>query len=433
MARPVQAVNPGPPTDTPSAAARLAPGSGGHGGDFESASLEVRIERTGAELLSCLSVALDAVPAPTRRPQALAAKLGIDKVLASRVLKAVRAADPISAVHRMPGPDPLRRVLGALEASGAPAHTIEPARRAVERFDALIRRDLGDRSSLDAVLSAWVPEARREFELRRKQAAFRALSQLKGAEARSILATVMLHPSDDGTHLDVVWINGLVGVQRLRPGASVKITTRRMSRDRGDRAPRTLDGAPVADLPSLMLREFCSDPLPRLRVQHAGESVHYALDSEGFGPASASDIVFAEANMREIKRFRSADSNRKGYVFAETSVPAAVLQFDALLHDDAFPGATPQLRLIDTAFEGVADVNDPAREIDTLDMLESVEPMGRGLARARSADVPRYTDMLARVCGAMNWDPRAFRGHRVRIDYPVYGSQVAMLFDLPPV
>ncbi len=420
---------------TPQSPTKKAPTKPPPAGTGAGAALDVRIGTTGGDLLTSLGAALDGLREKPAGPQALASRLGIDKVLASRLLKAVRAGDPISAVHRMPGPEPLRRVLAGLEAQGVPGAVVATARKAVDRFESLIRHEIGDRAALDAIVSAWVPEARREFELRRKQAAFRAMSQLKGAEARAIMATVMLHPSPDGEHLDVLWLNGLIGLQRLRPGASIKMTTRRMSRDRGERMPRTLDGAAVNDLESLMLKDFCTAPpntgWPSLRVHHAGEVVHYSLGGDAFGPGSAIDFVFAEASLAEIKRYRAPGSARKSYVFAETSVPAAVMQFDAIVHEDVFPGASPTLRLYDTAFEGVAGANDPARDIDVLDLCEFIEPLGTGLSRCRSADVPRYAELVKLACEKMSWDAAAFRGYRARIDYPVYGSQATMLFDAP--
>ncbi len=393
--------------------------------------LEIRIVRTGDELLRSLGAALKALPEHGEGPQALAVRLNIDKVLASRVLKAVRASDPISAVHRMPGPEPLRRVLRALSACGVNDAVVRSAADAVDRYDRLIRHELGDRGSLDVIVSAWVPEARREFELRRKQAAFRAISQLKGAQAGAILATVLLHPSSDPGRLDVVWLNGLFGLERLRPGAGVKLATRKMD-PAADRAPTSLDGRGIDDPHAMLLPEFCSSPLPELRVHRAGGVVHYSLASESFGPGSGVDLVFAEVNRAEINRYAQPGPARKGFVFAETAVAAGLLQFDALLHEDVFRGSDASLRIYDTAFEGVANVNDPARDIDTLDLMENVEPLGVGMSRFRSGDVPRYAELLRSVCSAMSWDERRFRGYRCRISYPIYGSQVAMAFDLPP-
>lgn len=395
------------------------------------ARLDIRIARTGEDLLHSIARVLDAIPDPPSGPQALARRLGVDKVLASRLLKAVKSPDPVSVINRAPGPDPLRRVVKAAGKQGVDAGLIRDASEAIDRFERLIRDEIGDRSSLDAIVSAWVPEARREFELRRKQSVFKALSHLKGAHAETIMATVFLAPAGDGQHLDIVWLNGLFGLTRLRPGAAIKFSTRRFAHDLAARRPRTLAGREVEDQSDLLLADYCSRPTPTLRAHPVGEVVHYTLASTGFGPSSAVDLVHAEVNRGEMKRRVPAGSGRKAYVFAEVSTPAKVLQFDAFVHESVYPGASPSLRIYDTAFEGVADVNNPVRDIDTLDVLESVAPLPNGLGSCRSSSVARYVELLGLVCGNMKWSGDEFRGYRCKIDYPVYGSQVTMVFDPP--
>jgi hypothetical protein len=184
----------------------------------------------------------------------------------------------------------------------------------------------------------------------------------------------------------------------------------------------------VDSLDGLLLPEFCSQPLPGLRVQQAGEVVHYTLAGDGFGSGSAVDVVFAEANMTELIRFVPAGSARRSYFFAEVVPPAQVLQFDVLAHESLYPGQSPALAIYDTAFEGVASPNDRARDLDLLDLSESIEDLGRGADRFRSGDIPRYADLVGHVLRRMGWDGAALRGHRCRIDYPVYGSQVTMMF-----
>lgn len=409
----------------------MTPAEGGPASPGETPALEVRIARAGTDLRDTLGAVVEAMPNLPAGPQALAKRIGIDKVLASRLLKAVRSPDPMSTIHRIPGPEPLRRALKAMSKQGVPAALVQSATAAVDRFDDLVRAELGDRSSLDALISAWAPEARREFELRRKQAAFRAMSQLRGVEASTLMATVFLHPSADGEHVDIVWLNGLYALHRIRPRVPVKFATRRMSVEAGARRPTTLDGLPVDDAGSALLEAFCSSPSPTLKVDRIGEVVHYTLADEGFGPRSAVDIVFTEVNRGEVRRFNPPGVTRKGYVFAEISTPAKALQFDAFLHEDVYPRSGASLRIYDTSFEGVADVNNAARDIDQIDTLETIEPLGAGLLSCRSPDAPRYSELLALVAERMGWDARAFRGHRCRIDYPIYGSQVAMVFDRP--
>lgn len=393
--------------------------------------LEVRIAQTGDRLLAAFQGVLEAVPDQPRGPQALARRISIDKVLASRLLKAMRSPDAMSAVHRMPGPEPLRRVLRAASKQGADTTLVAQAEEAVARFESLIRDDLGDRGALDAIVAAWVPEARREFELRRKQTAYKAMSQLKGVEAKAILATVVLHPAADGRTLDIVWINGVIGIHRIRPGAVIKLATRRIAQETGNRAPRTLSGDRIEEGEPALLEEFCSSPAPRLELRRAGEVIHYLLADEGFGPSAATDVVTAEVNRGEIPRYVPRSAGRKGYVFAEATPPARALQFDAIVHHDVYPGSDPALRLYDTALEGVADVNNPSRDIDRVNMLETIESLGVSVSRVGSSVIPSYSQMLGHAFDGLGWDRGAYRVYRCHIDFPVYGTQVAMCFDPP--
>ena len=393
--------------------------------------LEARIIRIGQELHDRLADGVFEIPEANGGPIAFARRVGIDKVLASRVFKTVRSEDPLAAVHRAPGPDPLRRLLKAMARAGVSEEAISGATRAVDEFEALIRDDFGDRGALDAVVSAWVPEARREFELRRKQSAFKAMAQLKGAQADTIVASVFLHPSPDGDHIDVTWITGLVGLQRLRPGASVKFATRRFGDPEEERTPETLDGHLIESQTELLLEQFCSSPTPQLRARKVENAVLYSLEGKNFGPRSAMDLMSAEVNRADIARYSIPPSTRKAFVFAEVSTPAKVIQFDALVHEDLARMGEPTLRIYDTALEGVANVNDPSRDPDRIELLETIESLGRGIGRCRSSLVPRYSDLLRLVCDKLGWDGGAFHAHRCRIDYPLYGSQVTMAFDHP--
>ncbi len=402
-----------------------------------SGSLEGRVAVIGAGLSAAFSAVIDAVPAAPHGPVGLARALGLDKVLTSRLLKAARHRDPIAVTHLMPGPDPLRKLLRAARKVGVETALIQQAEAAVDSFEALIRHEAGDRSGLDAIISTWLPEARKPFELRRKQSAFKAMSQIKGAAAETNLATVLIRPSADGERLDVVWILGLIGLQRLRPGAAVRFTSRRMGGS-SPRRPTTLVGRPVEGEPEsdgLLLREYSSDPPPDIVVRNYGEAVHYLLGGDDFGPRSAVDLVFAEANFNEIERYVPKGSGRKGYFFAEVSTPVKSLLFDAYLHKDVYPAAPPELHIYDTVLEGVASVNDRSRDIDRLDLAERIEDLGpcnlRSGGFARAADVPNYTMLLRDVFTRLEWSPDEFRGHRCRIEYPIYGSQVAMAFTAP--
>lgn len=391
-------------------------------------SVGASLSQVGEELVGAFSDVLAGLPSGAAGPVALSRRTGIDKVLASRVLKAVQARDPLSALHAMPGPAPLRRALKAFAKHGADPTPIKRAAAAIDRFESLLNRQAGGRGSLDTLLSAWVPEARQEFELRRKQSAFRATSQLKGVEARVLMGTVMLHPSPDGQHLDVVWLTGLHGLHRLRPGALVRLATRRVASGQDARHPRGLDGREIDAGSTPVLAQFCSTPCPTLGATRTGDVVHYTLADDRFGAASAVDLVLAEANLAEMERQPAPGSGRVPWFFVEVSTPSKVLQFDTLVHEDVYAGLAPSLRLYETAFEGVASPNNAARDVDILNMAETVDGLGSGLSRWRSRDSARYGELVAHAMGTLGWNPASFRGYRSRIEYPIFGTQVTMVF-----
>ena len=393
--------------------------------------LEARITVVGRELRDSLNAVLAEIPGYPYGPQTLADRLGLDKVLTSRVLKATRTEDPIAVAYHVPGPEPLRRLLRAARKRGGATTRFQEALDAVERFETLIRQEAGDRSTLDAMISSWLPEARRDFELRRKQAAFKALSQLKGAMARTNFSAVLLHPADDGKRIDVVWVIGLLGLVRLRPGIRVKFATRRMTTADEPRTPVNLEGQPAVKLEDMRLDEFCVSPPAEIDLHATGDVYHYTLGGDAIGPQSPVDLVMAEVNYAEMPRFVPRERNRKGKVFAEVAVPSQVLFFDVLVHDDIYPSSEPQLLIYDTVLDGVADINDPSRDMDRMDMLETIQHLGHGIAKWRHTRIPRYVDILRHVLDRLGWEDERLRGYRCAVDYPVYGSQVAMAFDPP--
>lgn len=439
-------------------AAPVAGGGGGSGGGGGGGAIEDEIVAIGETLRGVLSEVLEAAVRAGSGPVAAGRELGVDKVLMSRVLKALRATGTVEGLSAMPGPEPLRRLVGqAALKEGVSGELRARADAAIDQFEILIKVTIGDRSRLDSLLSSWAPGTRREFELRRKQAAFKAMSQIKGVQANVSHATVLLSPSEKSEWIDVVWINGNVGLARLRAGAVVNFASRRLSPAADDRRPMALDGKPIGAGEVMLVKEFCSVPTPLLDVRRVGESVFYSLRDGALGSAAAVDLVYAEVNRAEIPRTVPKGSGRKGYFFAEVNIPSVVLQFDVIVHRDLYSKSlAPELVVYDTSFQGIASVNDRARDVDRLDLLEKVDSLGGGYhggiaaghgreagtgafssapgvaasdLRLYSADMPRYGKLVRLAAESIGVKLEECRGFRCRIDYPVYGSQVTMAFD----
>ncbi len=381
-----------------------------------------RIRSLGKDLQQALGAVLDGIRGPDSGPVALAASTGMNPAFASRLMKALRQEDPAAVVYHLPGPEPLRRFVDAAAAAGVPRHICALAERAIADLQHCIRVEAGGRSSLHAVVASWLPEHEAGFALARKQEMFRAWSQLKGAAVRLNLATAMLLPSAQPGRYDVVWIMGLLGLRRTRPGATVKLATRRLA-GAGDSA-RAPD--PQA------LRDFCSGTPASVEARRVGDTMHYLLGGRGVGLGTAADLLFAEVNRGEVRYGRPPGSPpRRSHVFAEIATPCRALVFDLFVHPELFPGQQPALRIYDTAFDGVADVNDPARDVDLLDLPESVAALDSRPAAWRIPEMPRYAELIAHVAAGVGADAARLRPWRCRIEYPPYAAQVVLAFDAP--
>lgn len=393
-------------------------------------TLAQRTEEVGGALARALDEVLAALPEAGRGPQALARTTGLDKVFASRLLKAARQRDPLALLHHVPGPDPLLRFCQALEQRcGLARARTRPLQEAAEGFRSFLREEVGDRSALSTLISSWLPEARTEFELRRKQTLFRAMSQLKGVCADTNLGTVLLHPSVEPGRVDVVWVFGLLGIRRLRPGAPVKLTSRRLGGEAQARRPCTLEGCAIEDLEGLRLDRFCHAPPAEAQVHHAGETVHYLLAGEQIGLRSPVDLILAEVNRSEMERDIPASSGRRAYVFSEVGTPCRALSFDVVLFDDVYAGPEPSLHVYDTSLEGVASANDRSRDVDRLALSEKIVPLGPDPTTWRMPEFPEYVPLVHHVLDAMGWTNDSRRAYRCRVDFPIYGSQVMMAFE----
>ncbi len=394
-------------------------------------TIEGRIGVVGQRLADTFRAVIDAMPGGPYRPQELARALGIKKDLSSRVLRASRNKDPVAVVHMMPGPAPLRQLLQAASDKHIDPVILLHCEEAVRQFDLLIRHEAGDRTSLDAIISTCLPDTREKFELFNKQAVHRGMSQLKGTVAEVTVNTALLHPAEGGERLDGVWILGSLGLRRIRPGAVVHFCSHRVGPSASTQSPLTLSRGPVEDLRGLLLERFCSSPVPSLHAQHHGTTVHYTLASDAIGPQSAVDLFFAELTPRCMRRYRD-ESGRPYGPSSEVTTPTKTLLFDVLMHEDVYPGCDPALLLYDTAVNGVADMADRARDVDRLDVAESIQPLGRGSSKWRASEVPRYVEIVRHVLERMGWDGNRFRGYRCKVQYPIYGSQLYVAFSAPP-
>lgn len=397
-----------------------------------------KIEQVAEAMRAALMGIFAALPVPPTRPLDLTRQLGINKVLASRVLSSVTTADPLGTVHGMPGPEALRTLIAAARKAGVKKDLIEAADRSVAVLETLINDTAGGRAELDAMISAWLPEARRKFEASNKQAAYKAMSCLKGAAADVAVALVIQHPSQNPggrglstTHADIAVIEGYEGLRKLNPYAYVLLGTRFFGQLPEDSRVSTIgDLTPEVSPSTALLNEFAAPAEPPIEITRSGNTVHYALGGESIGRDSAMSVYLQSFGHQTCRLMRNPKKRWKA-LSSIVGVPSRSLVFDLLLHESIWPTVSPELRIYDTTVSGHLDVNLPECEQRRLDLLETLQPLGKGVAKYRFADLPRHIELIRHVCDQRGWDCDSFRGFRCHVEYPVHGAQLTMLFEVP--
>ena len=96
------------------------------GGDMEH-----RLHSIGEELRRNIQGVIDALPEGHAKPAQLARHLGLEKVLTSRVVNAIRHEEPLATLSAAPGPAPLRRLLAAARKKKVPEQILRPAAAAM--------------------------------------------------------------------------------------------------------------------------------------------------------------------------------------------------------------------------------------------------------------------------------------------------------------
>jgi hypothetical protein len=91
-----------------------------------------------------------------------------------------------------------------------------------------------------------------------------------------------------------------------------------------------------------------------------------------------------------------------------------------------FPNVTRELRVF-----GELISNTTRDERDRLPVAERLQHLGRGVERVRTAEIPRYAEILGAAFEKTGWDPDDFDVYRVRMRYPPIPVSVMVRHEMP--
>jgi hypothetical protein len=398
--------------------------------------LRRRAEDMGGALQTSLARLIGQLQSSGLKDQkALQGALGLSQSVVSRLVTSVRQGDPLATLCSVPGPEALRQLLKGASRAGADAPALRAAESALADFESFVGEEIGDRATLDAVLSDWVRESRAGFEMRHKAAAFKAMSALRGVQADLVFSTGILHPSPQAGRHDCIGLDGVLGCRRTRPSGALHLAGYTLTPDAGSLRITNLERRAPADWLDMLLPGFSNVAAEAVHTSVQGGTMRTTVDGLPLGRSrpEGADLVCAQwlHAVQRAHRRDEGDGAPTAGLGGQAEPPTACYIVDALLHDDVWPGVEPELRLYDTVVRGVAHPDDPARDSDRIDMLEGVAYLGRGLDAFRMPEYPRYTALVAHACAQAGWDASRLRGYRCTVRYPVYGAQIGLAFKLP--
>lgn len=404
-------------------------------GSFQHA-LDDRSRAIALGLRECLEPIVRQVVGRGGRPAALARTLGIDRTLAARVLRAIRAEDAVQVLQEIPAPNGLRIFLDAASRAEISAHLRSRADEQINQFERLIDEFPGGRSALDAAIAEWDPSMRLRTERAAKQAMHKSMSCLLGYQVDTMLVTMIIQPSADGRGCDALYVMGKYNIRRLRASAPITVFGRqdypldstrtdlpRVENLRGEIAP--------AEGNAYLLEEYCSAHPPRLGLFHSDGLYLYTLPQNQ--PAVNAPVTYVSAQLvrNGYLRYRTErrEHSRESHV---PRMPAKVLVADVFLRDDVYPGTSP---VVMTTLHGLAQgpvrPDNPRFQLDRVDLSTPLETLGTGIGRVSTRDVPRYPELLRSAFEGAGWDAGRFRGYRCRVQYPVPLVALSLWFELP--
>jgi hypothetical protein len=381
-----------------------------------------QIEEIGEELRRALLPVLTTIAGPRPSPTRLTRAIGIDKSLASRLIRATQSASALDLMHIVPSPAGLR-ILADLAGVHTPAEAIADLLRATERFAVLLESTAGGRAAIDALISESSRDVREKREHIAKQASFKSMSFLLGHFCDTLTTSLFLVPSANGRTIDGIEVHRRIGLRRMRPSTPLALLSFAVAPE-DERHGDTIWFDTVDQKPSeeegrgFLLPEFSSQPLPRLEIVQDSNVTTLVLPGDpSIRMPSQITSAFRIRNGWPLKPEATIHTLR-GYVL---HVPCRQLVRDVFIAESLLPDATPRVSFV---LPGPRVATHPPREDGTrhfteVDLSASIEHLPPGAHAYSVAGVPDQSAAIRHALERAGHGATRFRGWRCSITYPV--------------
>lgn len=382
--------------------------------------------------LASLFAAIGVDPEKTRDS---ARQLDLNRGLAWRLTRLVRASDPATVVSEVPARPSMRKFFSTCDAQGASPEAIQRASDAFEEFQRSADACSTDRKTLAMLIAnrgSGSPGGAAIEQERARRNLFEGAGAVWGVQAKVRFVSVMVFPSpDDPDMLDAGHVTGFVDFRRLSPrpwplsyeavhdgsGEPMAFIKEPLVDEEGDEAHLQL------------LRDYCAPSAPEIQVVESGGFKRFELASGPVGNEGLTTCVFGSRLRRLYERYPKEPETAGFMVLMQTPVERVV--FDLFVHKDLGVSELPRVELLDRLTFPHGNVESEFHR-QLLPLTDTVRPLPEGVEGAFCTAMPWYTRLLGDVSGRLDQDLRDFDGSRFEMAYPPISTTLSRRFDQSP-
>lgn len=397
--------------------------------------LDRSLKAIRTELLAFLA----AMPVAAQNASGLSRLLEVERTTCQRTVSAITAPYPgLSLAAQLPGTRGIRLLVEAAIAQGISIDPESTKRldRALTAYDEATRRLAGSRSRLlkridRSLVASATPGSSRsaEAELAHREALFDAAAALTGRSSDVWLAAHIYTPLPG--HPEVIAqtrAHGLIG--HRAEAHAVPLTFHIFGEASDDAASdlttfRALRESRTEGVPSELLTEFSTDPVPVVHSAHPDEFIVQTIEPSPDQPeAMPIDLIFALTGGVSHPSTRPVNTEE---VWALINFPVRRLLLDVFMHRDIARQCVPGLDVHLWRPDFAQHVGE--RWQTRFQSPPSLQLLTPGLDRAQTSAWGRYTELLRTLFTSKGLDPRDYVGFRCDTAYPIWRTGYCIAFD----
>lgn len=377
---------------------------------FRQESLE-SLERLQADV----RFLLDCSPIKVERARDLQRALGVRAPLAWQVFRFARSTSPAAMVDHIPYADSMLTVLKAAEEEGFGADAVERVRASYGRFERVVERHAGNRSTFEAMVSGMTGVASEQIEQRLRRSAFRANAQIWGAQCKLLYRCAIYGIGPEGSVTSVI-IQGARRIRALRPMREIPVCRRTVTvthaEGKAEQAPEVIRAE--------LLEEFSSPGIPPLTEKKRGSFVHDYVTVRAVGLTAEIDLFLSTKLRSGI-----TENEPEAGLTSMVRVPSEWFVADMIVPAGEFDAGSARWRVGGCLEDVSAAENAPADLL--LKGPEPAEHLGCDLEAMNDELMPRCAEMMRYVLRDLGRSRGVFDIFRCKVRYPMLHTSIGLL------